>query len=90
VALFKIEPNSAKGELILKGESDQKEAVQILKDVLSKKGVQFTDSIVLLPDASVAETKYAVVNNSVANIRSQPKHSGELATQALLGMKNMS
>ncbi len=86
VALFKIEPNSAKGELVLKGESDQKEAVQILKEVLSKKGVQFTDSIVLLPDTSVGETKYAVVNNSVANIRSQPRHSGELATQALLGM----
>ena len=86
VALFKIELNSEKDVLILKGESDQKEAVNILKDILSKKGIQFTDSITILPDASVGENKYAVVNNSVANIRSQPKHSGELATQALLGM----
>ncbi len=39
----------------------------------------------LLPDKSVGNHPYAVVNNSVANIRSAPRHSAELATQAILG-----
>jgi hypothetical protein len=39
----------------------------------------------LLPDESVVKYNFAVVNNSVANIRSNAKHSGELATQAILG-----
>ncbi|MGI9532030.1 NlpC/P60 family protein, partial [Lutimonas sp.] len=38
-------------------------------------------------DSTVGTFNYAVVNNSVANIRSQPKHSAELATQAILGME---
>ncbi len=40
----------------------------------------------LLPDKSIGNHPYAVVNNSVANLRSKPKHSAELATQAILGM----
>jgi len=38
-----------------------------------------------LPDSTVGQFTYAIVSNSVANIRSKPKHSGELATQAILG-----
>jgi len=86
VALFNIDMSSDKGILLLKGESDQQKAVAELKRKLTDQNVKFIDSIDLLPDSSVGETKYAVVNNSVANIRSQSRHSGELATQALLGM----
>jgi len=86
VALFGIEAKTKNNKLVLKGESDQKEAVDLLKSLLNKKGIKYTDSILLLPDAGVGETRYAVVNNSVANIRSKPKHSAELGTQALLGM----
>lgn len=86
VAIYNIEMKAIGESILLKGESDQPKAVTQLKQKLTDKGVKFIDSINLLPDASVGETKYAVVNNSVANIRSQPKHSGELATQALLGM----
>jgi len=86
VALFNIIISSFDGTILLKGESDQPKAVAELKQKLSDQNVKFIDSIVMLPNASVGETKYAVVNNSVANIRSQSKHSGELATQALLGM----
>lgn len=86
VALFNIDIYPKNGKIILKGESDQPKAVKILKQKLSDKELKIVDSIVLLPDASVGNTKYAVVNNSVANIRSQSRHSGELASQALLGM----
>jgi cell wall-associated NlpC family hydrolase len=86
VALFNIEISPVDGAILLKGESDQPKAVAELKQKLSDQKVKFVDSVVMLPDASVGETKFAVVNNSVANIRSQSRHSGELATQALLGM----
>jgi len=86
VALFNIDLSQFNGSILLKGESDQPKTVAILKQKLKEQNIDFIDSIVMLPDASVGKTKYAVVNNSVANIRSQSRHSGELATQALLGM----
>jgi cell wall-associated NlpC family hydrolase len=46
----------------------------------------FQDAIQTLPDEKELEGKtYAVVNISVANLRSQPKESAELASQTLLG-----
>jgi cell wall-associated NlpC family hydrolase len=39
----------------------------------------------LLPDEVVGDQQYALVRVSVANLRSKPGHSQELATQALLG-----
>ena len=86
VAMYNIEMESLGESILLKGESDQAKAVAELKQKLEENGVKFIDSINILPDSSVGDTKYAVVNNSVANIRSQGRHSGELATQALLGM----
>jgi len=85
VAIYDINLNSNQNKIILKGESDQPKAVEVLKSEIIASGVQIIDSINILPDASVGDTKYAVVNNSVANIRSQNRHSGELATQAILG-----
>lgn len=86
VAVFSILIQARDNNVILRGESDQKKAVEALKESLQKKGISFTDSILMLPDQSVGKTNYAVVNNSVANLRSKPKHPAELASQALLGM----
>ena len=85
VAIYDISLIPIQDHILLKGESDQAKAVEELKQELTDSGIQFTDSIDLLPNKSVGEFKYAVINNSVANIRSKPKHSAELATQALLG-----
>ncbi len=85
VAIYNVTLNTNQNEIVLKGESDQPKAVDALKQKLSANGIKFIDSVNILPDVSVGETKYAVVNNSVANIRSKGKHSAELATQALLG-----
>ncbi len=85
VAVYDIGISTIENSIILTGESDQPEAIKKLKEELSRKGLKYVDSIVLLPDESVGKYKYAVVNNSVANIRSKAKHSGELATQAVLG-----
>lgn len=42
-------------------------------------------SIQMLPDASVGNNIYGIVNLSVANLRTKPDHSAEMATQILMG-----
>jgi len=86
VAIYKLEFNLKNDELTVSGETDQERAVKDLIEILSKKGFTVVNQTILLPDTSIGSYNFAVVNNSVANIRSNPKHSGELATQAILGM----
>ena len=85
VALYNISLKPNVKYLLLSGESDKPKAVLLLKQKLDQLGIPYLDSIKILPDESIGKFKYAVVNNSVANIRSDPRHSAELATQALLG-----
>lgn len=85
VALFDVESMEKDGKYVLKGESNYPEAVDALRSSLKQDGVQFEDSIQLLPAKNLGEKTYALVRTSVANIRSNPGHSSELATQATLG-----
>lgn len=86
VAIYDLEFKLENNKLTVSGETDQEEAVVDLIKTLSKKGLTVINQTILLPDESIGSFNYAVVNNSVANIRSNAKHSGELATQAILGM----
>lgn len=85
VALFKVEVDKNKEVWTLKGESNLPDAVVALKSKLEAEGVAYTDSIRVLPHESLEGRHNAVINISVANLRSSPKHSAELATQATLG-----
>lgn len=87
VALFDLEFDLKSDLLVLSGETDQETALQILIGQLESNGWQVVDQSNLLPDSTVGKFTHAIVNNSVANIRSKPKHSAELATQAILGME---
>ncbi|MCC9167813.1 C40 family peptidase [Pontibacter harenae] len=81
VALFQVEPHGQ----VLAGETNMPEAKKALLDRLSAANISFVDSIQVLPEAELNGENFAIVRNSVANLRSQPKHSAELATQATLG-----
>jgi hypothetical protein len=83
--LFKINANEAKGKISIKGETNLPDAKTRLVALLEEAGIPFLDSIDVLPSADLKGENYGVVRLSVCNIRSQPKHSGELATQALMG-----
>lgn len=85
VAIYNIDLSFEENQLVLKGETDQKQALETFIDHLKNKGKQYKNLVHVLPDSSVGDFSYALVNNSVANIRSRAKHSGELATQAILG-----
>lgn len=85
VAVFDIRAEEG-GHWLLKGETSIPEAKAALLDSLSAFEISVTDSIRVLPAADLEGQTFAIVNNSVANIRSHPSHPAQLATQALLGM----
>ncbi len=80
VALFDISVEKVDQALVLKGESNLPEALASLRESISQVGMEVMDSIDLLVSSK------AIVKISVANLRSNPRHSAELSTQALLGM----
>ena len=87
VALFTIEADSQGDSVtVLRGETDQLMAKQTLLRDLKSKNISFVDSITTLPTAELGKDTLGVVTISVANIRSNPGHSAELATQATMGM----
>ncbi|UII25667.1 C40 family peptidase [Fulvivirga maritima] len=67
---------------ILKGETSSFLAYQALKDSLGRLDIDYIDSVQVLP---IDTNKHAVVSLSVANLRSEGRHSSELVTQALCG-----
>mgnify|MGYP003110092566 FL=1 len=87
VALFEVTAEKNGETYILRGESNDPEAVNSLKEKLESENIKFTDSIQVLPDTEALEDKIrGVVKISVANLRDGPKHSAQLVTQATLGM----
>ncbi|WP_273275395.1 C40 family peptidase [Maribacter polysiphoniae] len=85
VALFDIKAIKDNDTYILRGESNLPNAIKALKTRLSAENVDYIDSIQLLPTKALEGKTQGVITISVANLRSQPKHSAELATQATLG-----
>ncbi|SHI47956.1 C40 family peptidase [Pseudozobellia thermophila] len=84
-ALFDVRVFTDSKKYILKGETDNEGALVKLRETLTESGFDFTDEIEVLPSEALDGLTQAVVNLSVANLRSNPKHSAELATQATLG-----
>lgn len=85
VALFDITTEQTGDHVVLKGESNLPDAIEALKMRLVADSIPFTDSIQVLPAAHLGKNTKGIINISVANLRSNPSHSSELATQATLG-----
>ena len=71
--------------ITLTGETNVLNAKSTLITKLEAQGIEYADQVITLPDSSIGSNKHGLINVSVANIRSNPKHSAELVTQALLG-----
>ncbi|MDT0675403.1 SH3 domain-containing C40 family peptidase [Autumnicola musiva] len=85
VALFDVQAEENKEAFILKGESNLPEAVKNLKEKLKSQNINYRDSIQMLPEEELANSK-GIIKISVANLRGDARHSAELVTQATLGM----
>ncbi len=84
-ALFDIVILEGPSDFTLTGESNLPNAIDSLKARLKADAIEFKDEIRMLPSEELEGKTHAVINISVANLRSDPKHSAELATQATLG-----
>lgn len=85
VALFSVEASDQNGQLLLTGLSTDNESVIQLKSALNKHQIEFTDSILVLPDPALGEHTWGLITLSVASIRYKPSQTAEMATQALMG-----
>ncbi len=70
---------------ILSGETNLDHALVPFLEHIDTLGVDYENQIKLLPDPELEGKHYSLVTISVANIRSDAKHSAELATQAIMG-----
>lgn len=84
-ALFDLKLHQQNDTLYIDGETNLPEAHRLFLQQLDQQQILYTDRVKVLPGPGLQGLIRAVVNVSVANIRVNPKHSGELATQALLG-----
>ena len=81
--IFDIQATNDKGILVISGETSDAKLKPALLNELN--ALTFNDKIRILPDSTVGNTKFAVVNVPVANLRSKPAYSAELVSQAILG-----
>jgi gamma-D-glutamyl-L-lysine dipeptidyl-peptidase len=85
-AVFDVQARKRGKTVVIAGEVHNAAMKQALLDLLKKHRItRFKDSIVALPQPSLGEKLFGVVSVSVANIRTDSKHSAEMGTQALLG-----
>ncbi len=81
--VFNINAEEINGDLVIVGETDKPALKNEILSQLAAMGPE--DKITILPDSTVGNKTFGLVNLSVANLRTKPNHSAELATQALLG-----
>lgn len=82
---FELESKSGFKGLYVAGYTTVPAAYDSLQATLADGFVVAKNNFRLLPDAVIGAESAGIVNVSVANLRSEPGHSQELATQALLG-----
>ena len=82
-AIFDVHVAENEGIYVLSGETNLVEAKAQLLQKLSTSKIK--DEVVVLPGENLGDKNFGIVNISVANIRTKPEHSAEMATQALLG-----
>ncbi len=88
VAVFNVKGIKKGKEIVYTGEttSEQAKIKLFAKTKAYYRGIEnIIDGIKVLPDKSLGEKTKGIVRLSVCNIRSKPRHSSELSTQAILG-----
>jgi len=87
VAVFDVTCAPQGAQLVVKGDVDQDNARRdIIAALASARLGVVVDSIRVLPDPALAASPFGIVKVSVGNVRSNPAHSAELATQVMMGM----
>ena len=85
VSLWNVSIGETSDKIRLIGELDNEKAFSDIVEVFQEKYPNVEINIKLLPEEGNEQIVNGLINNSVANLRSNPRHSAEIATQALLG-----
>jgi gamma-D-glutamyl-L-lysine dipeptidyl-peptidase len=73
--------------LTLRGDiHDSSLKARLIKYLQETTNLRIVDSLRTMPDPALGEKVFGIVSVSVANMRAKNAHSGEMVTQALLGM----
>ncbi len=81
--VFDIQFEEVKSSPTLTGATSNKKAYSDLKAFSDSSGYQF--NVKLLPDASLGDSIYALVNVSVTPLREMPMHSSQMVDQVIMG-----
>lgn len=84
-AIFQIDAYRQKNQLILTGKTNLIGAKSFLLERLKNEKLEVVDQIRTLPAVELGEKVWGLVEVSVCNLRYSPRHSGEMASQALMG-----
>ena len=86
VAIFDIQAEYNKKEIILKGETSSQEAHEALLNELSTQAdFEINDNINVLPDQEMGEENVGVIQISTAHQRREPDVRAEMINQAIMG-----
>ena len=75
-----------KGVYVAKGATTVADSKKALVSAAANRGITLLDSIKLLPDPALGEKIFGITSLAVSNIRYAAGHTGEMATQTLMGM----
>ena len=84
-SIFNLEAEIVNSNIVIKGETNIKIVNDELDKELNKLNIKFQSEINILPANILGKNRFGVVNLSVANLRVNPDHAAEMATQSLLG-----
>ena len=85
IAVFAVEVVPEGNVYTLRGECDADGAKTWLLARLDEAGIEYTDSLIVLPDPDLGASYLGLVRISVANLRARPSHTAEMVTQTLMG-----
>ena len=85
IAFWDLEIISSADSVRIRGTLDNEVAYNAIVETIHSKFPEVDIQLKLLPEENTGQIVNGLINNSVANLRSNPRHSAEIATQALLG-----
>ena len=85
-AIWDVNATQQGGKWVLSGTVGIKAQKQAILAAMTKSGYgNYTDKITVLEDRIPQNRKWALVKLSIATLRTEPKHSAEIATQGIMG-----
>ena len=84
-AIWDVTATQQAGKWVLAGTVGTQAQKKAIQAAMLKSGCSYTDKITVLEDGIPAARKWAQVKLSIATLRTEAKHSAEIATQGIMG-----